>query len=89
MQQAAQALRQAGQQMSKPMGPSNPGEGAQPGGDLSRELPGLAGALAAGKRWGELPGELRTKLIQDVKAKYGDDYARTIKFYFEQIADRK
>ena len=43
----------------------------------------------AGKRWGELPGELQTKIIQDMKAKYGDDYARVIKLYFEQLADTK
>jgi hypothetical protein len=24
--------------------------------------------------------------VQDMKAKYGDDYARLIKLYFEQIA---
>src|SRR5262245_29790861 len=43
----------------------------------------------AGKRWGDLPGEFRTKIIQDMKAQYGDDYARIIKLYFEQIADIK
>ena len=41
----------------------------------------------AGKTWGELPGELRTKIIQEMAAPYGDDYARRIKLYFEQIAD--
>ena len=39
----------------------------------------------AGKPWGDLPGELRTKIIQDMQAKYGDDYARMIKLYFEQL----
>ena len=43
----------------------------------------------AGKRWGELPGELQTRIIQDMKARYGDDYARIIKLYFEQLADTK
>jgi hypothetical protein len=43
----------------------------------------------AGKPWGELPGELRTKILQDMKSQYGDDYARVIKLYFEQIAERK
>jgi hypothetical protein len=45
--------------------------------------------MYAGKSWGDLPGELRTKIIQDMKTKYGDDYARIIKLYFEQIADQK
>jgi hypothetical protein len=35
-----------------------------------------------------LPGELRGK-NQDAKAKYGDDYARMIKLYFEQIASTR
>jgi hypothetical protein len=43
----------------------------------------------AGKKWGDLPGELRTRILQDVKAQYGDDYARIIRLYFESLADRK
>ena len=43
----------------------------------------------AGKSWGDMPGELRTKIIQDMQAKYGEDYARKIKLYFEQLADTK
>ena len=27
--------------------------------------------------------------IEELKAKYGEDYARTIKLYFEEIADTK
>jgi hypothetical protein len=43
----------------------------------------------AGKPWGELPGELKTKLIQQMKEKYGEDYARIIKLYFEQLASTR
>jgi hypothetical protein len=43
----------------------------------------------AGKKWGDLPGELRTKIVQDLQARYGEDYARMIQLYFEQIADKK
>ena len=39
--------------------------------------------------WGELPGELRTKIVQQMRVKYGDDYARMIKLYFEQAADTR
>jgi len=42
-----------------------------------------------GKPWGELPGTLKTRIIQDMKAQYGDDYGRMIKLYFEQLADKK
>jgi hypothetical protein len=102
MQRAAQALQNAAQQMGggsrsqagQPNQPGGDGEGGagggRPGGgapDLTRYGDDLK--KYAGKRWGELPGELRTKIIQDMKSRYGDDYARIIKLYFEQLADRK
>ena len=95
MQQAAQALQQASQQMANqpptgkppPISSGNFGSGEGEPAD-ERVLPKDLKKYA-GKRWGELPGELRTKIIQDMKAQYGDDYARIIKLYFEQIADTK
>jgi hypothetical protein len=102
MQQAGQALEKAAQQMAQAMQPS---QAQQPGKPTSRGNPTSMGAAGGGtpdakgfdkqrfgfngKRWGELPGELRTKIVQDMKAKYGEDYARMIKLYFEQIADTK
>jgi hypothetical protein len=102
MQQAAQALQQAAQQMgqgqsAQPGQRSNqPSPNGQPatGAGIPQGAP-HAGMLPkelqhyAGKPWGELPGELRTKILQDMKSQYGDDYARVIKLYFEQIAERK
>jgi hypothetical protein len=95
MQQAAQSLQRAARQFAQRQ-PSRPDPNSR-----SSDL-GAAGLgrpddsvfakdtkKYAGKPWGELPGELRTKIIQDMKAKYGDDYARMIKLYFEQVADRK
>jgi hypothetical protein len=94
MRQAAQALTQAAQRLAS--GPQQPGQppqadaslglGRSPGGlpDLSEF--GLDKTPYAGKSWGELPGELRTRIVQDMKARYGEDYARTIKLYFEQLA---
>ncbi len=95
MQQAAQSLQQAAQQMAPggqqqpgqptPMGP--PGEhGIAPGGPIDETILGPELKQYAGKSWGELPGELRTKIVQDMRAKYGEDYARLIKLYFEQMA---
>jgi hypothetical protein len=98
MQQAAGALTQAAQHMTAlPMIPQSqqgvPGQhtglGRQAGGLPDLSAYGLDKAAYAGKSWGELPGELRTKIIQDMKARYGEDYARMIKWYFEQIADTK
>jgi hypothetical protein len=43
----------------------------------------------AGRPWGELPGELRTRIVQDLRARYGDDYGRIIQRYFQQIAETK
>ncbi len=98
MQKAAQALQQAAQQMGQnnqdnkqpPTSPTNPNGNDGRGHsaiDLSKY--GDDAKKYQGKAWGELPGELRTRIIQDLKAQYGDDYGRMIKFYFEQLADRK
>lgn len=91
MQQAAEAMQQAAQKMTPPSdAPQQPATaGAPPQGapdtrKLAKDL-----EKYAGKPWGELPGELRTKIVQEMKSQYGDDYARVIKLYFEQIADRK
>jgi hypothetical protein len=97
MKQAAQSLAQAAEQMAaKQQQPGKPGQPGQPIGlgRLPGGLPdfsafGLEKTPYAGKAWGELPGELRTKIVQDMKGRYGEDYARMIKLYFEQIADTK
>jgi hypothetical protein len=92
MQRASQGLQQAARQLTRQSGQRSPGGqmGGLGAGEAGIPDPSLLGGDAkqyAGKRWGDLPGELRTKIIQDMQAKYGDDYARIIKFYFEQIAD--
>ena len=78
------------QKQGKPGKPGQPGQpnalGASPGGLPDLTAFGLDPKKYAGKAWGELPGELRTRIVQDMKAKYGADYARMIKLYFEQIA---
>jgi hypothetical protein len=67
----------------------NTGNGRAEGGRPDLSAFGLDKTRYAGKSWGELPGELRTKIVQDMKGRYGEDYARMIKLYFEQIADTK
>lgn len=102
MQQAADALKQAGQQIGKQSsaqnGPPQPGNqgGAMSGGNDGTLQPTsdsnpLApfGEKYKGKSWGELPGEVRTQILQDIQTRYGEDYAKYIKLYFEQLADRK
>jgi hypothetical protein len=96
MGQAAQQLDQAAQQLAqqqqgeqgKPGQPGMPGpRGAQGGGapDLGALSPDLK--QYAGKSWGELPGHVRTRIVQEMKARYGDDHAEMIRLYFEQIAE--
>ncbi|HEX4589301.1 MAG TPA: hypothetical protein VH120_05195, partial [Gemmataceae bacterium] len=94
MQQAANSLQQAARQMGQRGEPQGPREGGRPaevatqgkGTPTAAELPKDLEKYA-GKKWGELPGELRTRIVQEMKAQYGDDYARVIKLYFEQIAE--
>ena len=84
---SSQRPGQPNSQTSQTDGPHDKGRlgGGLP--DLSALNPELK--KYAGKRWGEIPGELRTKLIQDMEAKFGEDYARRIKLYFEQLAETK
>jgi hypothetical protein len=97
MRRAAQALRQAAGQLASRQGQGNQrspesqtGPAGAPGsGSPDATAMAVDAKTYAGKPWGDLPGELRTKILQDVKAKYGDDYARIIKLYFEQLADTK
>src|SRR5262249_38775283 len=96
MQSAARALRQAsrrlatGPQQGQPNTPGAPATvGAASSGMPDASLFSPEMQRYAGKTWGELPGELRTQIVQDMRAKYGEDYARMIKLYFEQLADTK
>jgi len=101
MQQAAQNLQQAAQQLAKQQQQQQHQEGKPEGGaDPAKTASNATGQVDqallppdmkkyAGKRWGELPGELRTQIIQDMKAKYGDSHARMIKLYFEQVGEQK
>jgi hypothetical protein len=95
LQDAAQQLRGGGQQQQTQNGGSQSGADPNAGGPQGKQSlplsPDVANELKlhAGKRWGELPGELKTRIMQDVQAQYGDDYARIIRLYFESLADRK
>lgn len=102
MEKAAQKLNDAAKNLDanepddsepgkgKPGSRSNPknndgsGQDAPTKTDLPKDL-----QQYLGKPWGDLPGDVKSKIIQDLKAKYGEDYARVIKLYFEQIADKK
>jgi hypothetical protein len=99
MHEAAQDLRAAAQPPSQALArnepsPSQPhesatltprpNEAAPAESDLS-ELQALIRAKT-GRSWGELPGHLRTELLQMSQGRYRDDYARLIQLYFREIA---
>src|SRR5206468_9287146 len=95
LQRAAQALRNAAQPAGMPgrdpaLAPGGPtlDPRSSPAGvaaaDTSR-LPAMAGTKSA-RDWGELPGHLRTEIMQLSQGKYRDDYARQIQLYFQEIA---
>jgi chromosome segregation ATPase len=90
MQQAANALQSAARQMSQGMRP-NPNARIRLGSGASPTAPGASPLIrlpdsAGARSWGELPGELKNKLVQDLRARYGDDYADVIRSYFERLA---
>jgi hypothetical protein len=65
------------------------GHDGNPQGQVDLSKLGPLAEKYKGKSWGELPGEIKTQVISDFKARYGEDYARYIKLYFEQLAERK
>jgi hypothetical protein len=96
MRRAADALQDAAKQVGQQGQPRGPREGSSAPAQVASQGSGTPTAADipkdlrkyVGKPWGELPGELRTRIVQDMKAQYGDDYGRIIKLYFEQIADK-
>jgi hypothetical protein len=98
MQQAARELRQAAletkqhmtksQQAGVPVtGKQNSGKRPPSTGAISKTGP-LAPDLKkySGAAWGRMPGHLRTRILQDLRAQFGEDYARIIQGYFEKLA---
>jgi hypothetical protein len=85
MRQAVDALVRAAAALGGQPAPT----GAQPGCVAPRpDMPtDVIGHL--NRPWGELPGDVQSKILQELAAKYGEDYARTIKLYFESLAERK
>jgi hypothetical protein len=98
MRQAAKALNKTATQMGRQMAQSVPKIAGRPSigaaGGAGGGLP-LSAALTKklepfqGRSWGELPGELKTQLLQDARTYFGDDYAPIIQQYFEQITERR
>jgi hypothetical protein len=96
MRQAAENLRAAAQgpaagPPAPPIGeadPDNPNPTAAPAGVAEADLAALQDLVRkkTGRQWGELPGHLRTEILQLSKGRYRDDYARLIQLYFREIA---
>ena len=40
----------------------------------------------APRQWGQLPGTLRTEILQAVRKRPNGDYAKLIRMYFEEIS---
>jgi hypothetical protein len=59
-----------------------------PGGSAAPDLTTLQEMIRSktGRAWGELPGHLRTEILQMSQSRYRDDYARLIQLYYREIA---
>jgi hypothetical protein len=98
MRQAAEALRTAAQSAARgPNAPpngetdpqnQNPNVTATEAGKAEADLTALQDLVRkkTGRQWGELPGHLRTEILQLSKGRYRDDYSRLIQLYFREIA---
>jgi hypothetical protein len=93
---AADKLKQAAEHLAPGKGEGTkfeaegrPSDKPDPSGPASEAAPSSSLTANLGKPWGELPGEVKAQITQELKARYGEDYARIIKLYFEQLAERK
>jgi hypothetical protein len=101
MRQAAKGLRAAastpprGNPAKSPSQTGEPTELAEPkdaaAGKADPHLAELKEQIKAktGRAWGELPGHLRSEILQMSNGKYREDYARLIGLYFREIAAGK
>jgi hypothetical protein len=100
MQEAAHSLRAATErgadavtssQATTPATPRQPSDNDPQAALASAGTPDLAELKATvvhqtGRTWGELPGHLRTEILQMAQGRYREDYARIIQLYFREIA---
>ena len=96
MKSAAKSLEEASQQAAKQSASKLPKPARNPTARSSAPLAGgFPSALlrdakfdpSMGKAWGELPGELKTQMLQDVRSRFGEEYAEMIRQYFERLAE--
>ena len=77
------AIPDSGKPMADPLGPPFAATARpRPTSPSSR----LMIKAKTGRNWGELPGHLRTEILQMSQGRYRDDYARLIQLYFREIA---
>jgi hypothetical protein len=96
MMAAAKSLQQASKQAGKQSASKLPSAARNPAANdtnptssaYPRAMP-KDGKLEMfqGKAWGELPGELKTQMLQDVRARFGEEYAELIRQYFDRLAE--
>ncbi|MGF1580425.1 MAG: hypothetical protein ACFCD0_13775 [Gemmataceae bacterium] len=101
MQMAANAMRNAANQMSQQLQQQSSMKAMSPKKQTKRGMAGVPPALQPpaafkeefkkyeGKRWGELPGELKSRMMMEMRARYGEAYATIIQQYFEEIANTR
>jgi hypothetical protein len=97
MRAAADRLADAASQLSKQAARRLPSPSARypaakatlgpPGGMPGTILKNLPVDESIGKAWGQLPGELKTQMLQDFRARFGPEYAEMIQQYFERLAE--
>ncbi|MFO0866021.1 MAG: hypothetical protein U0744_15450 [Gemmataceae bacterium] len=82
---AAKSLQQA----SKVLGDQTARKYPPPRPAATVYLPDLPDAFKefSGRPWGELPGEVRARLIEDLRGRYGEEYGPIIQRYFRNLAD--
>lgn len=84
--QSSNSESQSNQHSDSPAGrDGNNGTGSFEAGELQGAI-NVELTRRAMRNWGQLPGQLKTEILQSSQRKANGDYARLIKLYFEELA---
>ena len=75
---AAPAMRRASEQLKRAAGKFGDSHSPSTGAASPNSLPSQSA----------VPGDVKSKITRELRAKYGEDYARLIQLYFDQLAER-
>lgn len=86
---ARESMEQAERELGRPNGSDAARAMRRAAEQLKRAAGKFSDSHSPSTERSELSGGVKTESIRELRAKYGEDYARLIQLYFEQLAERR